>query len=266
MVLFLTVPSTVGLALLGVPIIRLIYEHGRFSPHATLETARALSRLRGRPGRLRGDQGRRARVLRARPHACAAHRQRRRRSPRTWLWNIATFRRFGHVGPGARHVDRGAGELRRAGCSRSERRSTASSRASCVLPFAKILGGGGVMAAAVWAVVVAARAVARRAAPRRSRSRRSCRSSSASASTSPPPARCGLEEATDAAQALPALSERLCCRASPQTRCVARERLVARGACGRGGRGSTASASRSGSSRRGSCRRRRRPPPARRTC
>ena len=43
MVLFLTVPSTVGLALLGVPIIRLIYEHGRFSPHATLETARALS-------------------------------------------------------------------------------------------------------------------------------------------------------------------------------------------------------------------------------
>ena len=31
MVLFLTVPSTVGLALLGVPIIRLIYQHGRFS-------------------------------------------------------------------------------------------------------------------------------------------------------------------------------------------------------------------------------------------
>ncbi|HVZ72802.1 MAG TPA: murein biosynthesis integral membrane protein MurJ [Polyangia bacterium] len=43
MVLFLTVPSMVGLYLLGVPIIRLIYEHGRFSPHATQETARALS-------------------------------------------------------------------------------------------------------------------------------------------------------------------------------------------------------------------------------
>src|ERR1700690_4401549 len=43
MVLFLTVPSMVGLYLLGVPIIRLIYEHGRFSSHATHETARALS-------------------------------------------------------------------------------------------------------------------------------------------------------------------------------------------------------------------------------
>jgi putative peptidoglycan lipid II flippase len=43
MVLFLTVPSMVGLYLLGVPIIRLIYEHGRFSAHATHETARALS-------------------------------------------------------------------------------------------------------------------------------------------------------------------------------------------------------------------------------
>jgi putative peptidoglycan lipid II flippase len=42
MVLFLTVPSTVGLALLGVPIIRLIFQHGRFSAHATGETARAL--------------------------------------------------------------------------------------------------------------------------------------------------------------------------------------------------------------------------------
>jgi putative peptidoglycan lipid II flippase len=43
MVLFLTVPSMVGLALLGVPIIRLIYEHGRFSEHATQETARGLT-------------------------------------------------------------------------------------------------------------------------------------------------------------------------------------------------------------------------------
>jgi putative peptidoglycan lipid II flippase len=43
MVLFLTVPSTVGLALLGVPIIRLIYEHGRFGATATDGTAQALS-------------------------------------------------------------------------------------------------------------------------------------------------------------------------------------------------------------------------------
>ena len=76
MVLFLTVPSTVGLALLGVPIIRLIYEHGKFS-HARddRDGARAVG-LRGRTGRVRGDQGRRARVLRARPHARAADRQR----------------------------------------------------------------------------------------------------------------------------------------------------------------------------------------------
>ena len=46
MVLFLTVPSTIGLALLGYPIIRLIYQHGRFGDAATLQTARA---LRGTP-------------------------------------------------------------------------------------------------------------------------------------------------------------------------------------------------------------------------
>lgn len=43
MVLFLTVPSTVGLAILGEPIIRLIFQHGRFTAHATVETARALT-------------------------------------------------------------------------------------------------------------------------------------------------------------------------------------------------------------------------------
>ena len=42
LVLFLTIPSTVGLALLGVPIIRLIFQHGKFSSDATLQTARAL--------------------------------------------------------------------------------------------------------------------------------------------------------------------------------------------------------------------------------
>ena len=43
MVFFLTVPSTVGLAILAEPIIRLIFQHGRFGPHATIETARALT-------------------------------------------------------------------------------------------------------------------------------------------------------------------------------------------------------------------------------
>ncbi len=39
---FLTVPSTVGLAVLATPIVRLLYEHGRFTPDDTVHTAAAL--------------------------------------------------------------------------------------------------------------------------------------------------------------------------------------------------------------------------------
>jgi putative peptidoglycan lipid II flippase len=42
LVSFLTVPSTVGLMLLSKPIIRLIYQHGRFGSHDTLATGDAL--------------------------------------------------------------------------------------------------------------------------------------------------------------------------------------------------------------------------------
>jgi putative peptidoglycan lipid II flippase len=42
LVAFLTVPATVGLLLLGDPIIRLIFERGRFGAHDTLATALAL--------------------------------------------------------------------------------------------------------------------------------------------------------------------------------------------------------------------------------
>jgi putative peptidoglycan lipid II flippase len=42
LVAFLTVPSTAALAVLGVPIIRLIYQHGRFHADATANTALAL--------------------------------------------------------------------------------------------------------------------------------------------------------------------------------------------------------------------------------
>jgi putative peptidoglycan lipid II flippase len=97
MVLFLTVPSTVGLALLGVPIVRLIYQHGRFSPHATIETANAL----------------RAYALGLVAYAAikvvapAFYALGRTRVPligsllavaANLLWNLTTFRRFGHVG------------------------------------------------------------------------------------------------------------------------------------------------------------------------
>jgi putative peptidoglycan lipid II flippase len=39
---FLTIPSTIGLVVLARPIIRVLYERGHFSPHATLETASVL--------------------------------------------------------------------------------------------------------------------------------------------------------------------------------------------------------------------------------
>lgn len=42
LVLFLTLPAAVGLAVLGEPIIRLIYEHGRFATADTVATAAAL--------------------------------------------------------------------------------------------------------------------------------------------------------------------------------------------------------------------------------
>jgi putative peptidoglycan lipid II flippase len=42
LVLLLTIPSAIGLIILAEPIIRLIYEHGRFTPEATRQTAAAL--------------------------------------------------------------------------------------------------------------------------------------------------------------------------------------------------------------------------------
>ncbi len=39
---YLTLPASAGLAVVAEPVIRLIYEHGRFTPHATTETALAL--------------------------------------------------------------------------------------------------------------------------------------------------------------------------------------------------------------------------------
>ncbi len=42
LVLFLTIPATVGLVILDLPIIRLIYEHGAFTDDDTVRTARAL--------------------------------------------------------------------------------------------------------------------------------------------------------------------------------------------------------------------------------
>jgi len=97
MVLFLTIPSTVGLTVLGEPIIRLIFEHGRFSPHATIETARALSAFAVGLAAYSAIK-----VL-----APAFYALNRTRIPllaslsavtANLLWNFLAFRRFGHVG------------------------------------------------------------------------------------------------------------------------------------------------------------------------
>jgi putative peptidoglycan lipid II flippase len=97
MVLFLTVPSMVGLALLGVPIIRLIYEHGRFSEHATHETARALT----------GYAFGLAAYASVKVVAPAFYALGRTRVPLVGSliavlanlgWNLATFRTLGHFG------------------------------------------------------------------------------------------------------------------------------------------------------------------------
>jgi putative peptidoglycan lipid II flippase len=97
MVLFLTVPAMLGLALLRVPIIRLIYEHGNFSHRATLQTARALL----------GYSAGLAAYAAVKVVAPAFYAMGRARVPMigsllavgsNLIWNFATFRTLGHFG------------------------------------------------------------------------------------------------------------------------------------------------------------------------
>ena len=87
----------VGLALLGVPIIRLIYEHGRFTEHATQQTAHALT----------GYAVGLAAYSAVKVVAPAYYALGRTRIPlagsmiavgANLLWNVATFRWLGHFG------------------------------------------------------------------------------------------------------------------------------------------------------------------------
>ena len=150
MVLFLTIPSTVGLALLGVPIIRLIYQHGRFTPHATFETARALS----------GYAIGLAAYAAIKVVAPAFYALGRTRVPligsvtavaANLTWNLLTFRRFGHVGLAVGtsiaalvnfFVLAFAFQIQIRGLITRE----------LVLPVLRILAASAVMAAAVWFV------------------------------------------------------------------------------------------------------------------
>ena len=150
MVLFLTIPSTVGRALLGVPIIRLIYQHGRFTPHATFETARALS----------GYAIGLAAYAAIKVVAPAFYALGRTRVPligsvtavaANLTWNLLTFRRFGHVGLAVGtsiaalvnfFVLAFAFQIQIRGLITRE----------LVLPVLRILAASAVMAAAVWFV------------------------------------------------------------------------------------------------------------------
>jgi len=131
-----------------VPIIRLIYEHGRFSPHATIETARALS------GYAIGLVA----YASIKVVAPAFYALGRTRVPliasvsavtANLIWNALTFRRFGHVGLA---VGTSIAALVNAGVLvyAFEKQIGGFVTRALLLPFAKILVAAVVMAAAVW--------------------------------------------------------------------------------------------------------------------
>jgi putative peptidoglycan lipid II flippase len=149
MVLFLTIPATIGLALLGVPIIRLIYQHGRFSSHATLETARALS----------GYSVGLVAYAAIKVIAPAFYVLGQTRVPligsltavaANLVWNVATFRAFGHVG-----LALGTSIAALANFSvlafSFERQVGGLASRELLAPVARIFAASAVMAAAVWA-------------------------------------------------------------------------------------------------------------------
>ena len=74
LVAFLTVPATAGLMVLGRPIVRLLFERGRFRAADTEHTAAALVLFSDRPRGLHGREGAGAGVLRPRHAARAAAR------------------------------------------------------------------------------------------------------------------------------------------------------------------------------------------------
>ena len=62
--LFLTLPATVALIVIAVPLINALFEHGAFTHSDTLAVAPTRRRFRGRAARLLDDQGVPARLFR----------------------------------------------------------------------------------------------------------------------------------------------------------------------------------------------------------
>ena len=98
MMLMLNVPATLGLVVLATPIVRLLFERGRFTPADTAATAAALRLLRARPRRLLGGADRVADLLRARAEPRAGRRQRRARSRSTSCSTSSLVRVMGFRG------------------------------------------------------------------------------------------------------------------------------------------------------------------------
>ena len=83
MLAYLTVPATVGLMVLGVPVVRLLYERGRFTAGRHAGDGGGALPLLLRPRRLHRGQGPRPRVLRARARPASRSWPASSRWPRT---------------------------------------------------------------------------------------------------------------------------------------------------------------------------------------
>ena len=84
LMLMLNVPATVGLIVLAVPIVRVIFERGAFTPRDTLATAAALQFYAHRPASAtRSCASRRRRSMRSAATATPVDRQHRRRCSST---------------------------------------------------------------------------------------------------------------------------------------------------------------------------------------
>ena len=110
--LMLNVPATVGLMVLAAPIVRVIFEHGEFTPARHARHRRSAAVLRDRPGRLLGRPHRVADVLCARREPDAGDRQRRHGARQRGAQHHARPG-DGLPRPRARHVDRRALQRRR---------------------------------------------------------------------------------------------------------------------------------------------------------
>ena len=113
LMLFLNLPATIGLMVLARPIIAVIFEHGEFTAADTRRHGRCAAVLCDRPRRLFGRAHHLADVLRARAQPGAGDGVGASVVVNVVL-NVMLVRIHGLSRPGARHVDHGDHQRRRA--------------------------------------------------------------------------------------------------------------------------------------------------------